>query len=118
MSIITFTYDNQTIRTAFNSYGYAWFSAEDIAPILGYKNITEMKRNIDSLDMAAFGIPTINSKGVMQDRKMNVINEFGLYSAIINSRKLEVKEFKDWIITQVLPLIRKAWAIERAGRLN
>lgn len=110
MSIITFSFNNQTIHTAFNSYGYAWFSAEDIATVLEYKNITEMKRHISSLDMAEFGIPTTNSKGIKQDRKINVINEFGLYSAIINSRKLEVKEFKDWIITQVLPSIRKAWA--------
>lgn len=110
MSIITFNFNNKTIRTVFDSDGNAWFSVEDIATVLGYKNITEMKRNIDSLDRAAFGIPTINSKGVMQERKMSAMDEFGLYSAISNSEKLEVINFKSWIKAEVLPVIRKAWA--------
>lgn len=111
MSLTTFSFNNQTIRTAFDSYGNAWFSVEDIAAALEYKYTTELLRIIDSVDKAVFGIPTTNSEGIKQDRKMNAINEFGLYSAITNSRKLEVKEFKDWIITQVLPSIRKTWDI-------
>lgn len=111
MSIITFSFNNKTIRTVFDSDGNAWFSVDDIATVLKYKNTTELSSNIDPWDKAVFGIPTTNSKGITQDRKMKTINEFGLYSAISISCKLEVKEFKDWIITQVLPSIRKTWAI-------
>ncbi len=110
MSVIAFKYNNKTIRTVFDSAGNAWFSVDDVVPILGYKNLTEMKRHIDSWDRAAFGIPTINSKGVAYERKMSAIDEFGLYSVISNSEKLEVVNFKRWIKAEVLPVIRKAWA--------
>ena len=38
---------------------------------------------------------------------MLVINESGLYSAILRSRKAEAKRFKKWITAEVLPAIRK-----------
>src|SRR5690606_1081746 len=37
----------------------------------------------------------------------NVINEPGLYSLILRSRKPEAKAFKRWITHEVLPAIRK-----------
>ena len=37
----------------------------------------------------------------------NIINEFGLYSLILGSRKKEAKAFKRWITHDVIPAIRK-----------
>ena len=39
--------------------------------------------------------------------KSTIINESGLYEAIIGSKKKEVKPFKRWITREVLPTIRK-----------
>ncbi|MER2175693.1 MAG: ORF6C domain-containing protein, partial [Carnobacterium sp.] len=36
-----------------------------------------------------------------------VVNEFGLYSLILSSRKPEAKAFKRWITHEVIPSIRK-----------
>jgi prophage antirepressor-like protein len=36
-----------------------------------------------------------------------VINESGLYSLILKSRKPEAKAFKKWVTSEVLPTIRK-----------
>lgn len=36
-----------------------------------------------------------------------IINESGLYSLILRSRKPEAKRFKKWITSEVLPAIRK-----------
>lgn len=36
-----------------------------------------------------------------------IINEPGLYSLILKSRKLEAKAFKRWVTHEVLPQIRK-----------
>ena len=40
-------------------------------------------------------------------RKITLINESGLYNAIIGSKKPEAKAFKKWITSEVLPSIRK-----------
>jgi hypothetical protein len=41
------------------------------------------------------------------DQEMLVINESGLYSAILRSRKPDAKRFKRWITHEVIPSIRK-----------
>lgn len=38
---------------------------------------------------------------------MSIINESGLYSLVLRSRKPEAKKFKKWITSEVLPSIRK-----------
>jgi hypothetical protein len=38
---------------------------------------------------------------------MSVVNESGLYSLILGSRKAEAKRFKRWVTHEVLPAIRK-----------
>lgn len=37
----------------------------------------------------------------------NIVNESGLYSLILKSRKPEAKAFKKWVTSVVLPAIRK-----------
>lgn len=45
-------------------------------------------------------------------QQMLVINESGLYSLTLTSRKPEAKRFKKWVTGEVLPSIRKTGAIE------
>lgn len=42
-----------------------------------------------------------------RQRETNVINEYGLYSFVLTSRKPQVKDFKRWITHEVIPSIRK-----------
>lgn len=42
-----------------------------------------------------------------QNRNVILINESGLYSLVLTSRKPEAKKFKKWITNEVLPEIRK-----------
>ena len=48
---------------------------------------------------------TIDSLGRTQ--RANHVNESGLYSLILGSRKPEAKRFKKWVTSEVLPQIRK-----------
>jgi phage antirepressor YoqD-like protein len=41
------------------------------------------------------------------NQEMTVINESGLYSLIMTSRKPQAKAFKKWVTSEVLPSIRK-----------
>ncbi len=40
-------------------------------------------------------------------RPTNLVNESGLYSLVLTSRKPEAKQFKKWVTSDVLPSIRK-----------
>lgn len=45
-------------------------------------------------------------------QELTTINESGLYSLILKSRKPEAKAFKRWVTSEVLPSIRKHGTIE------
>ena len=46
--------------------------------------------------------------GQGQQKETWTVNEFGLYSLILTSKKPEAKAFKRWVTHEVLPSIRKA----------
>jgi prophage antirepressor-like protein len=48
-------------------------------------------------------------------QSFNVINETGLYSLILTSRRKEAKRFKRWVTQEVLPSIRKTGSYSLAG---
>lgn len=49
-------------------------------------------------------VPLLTNGGVQQ---VDFVNEYGLYDAIIDSRKPEARKFRKWIVSEVIPTIRK-----------
>ncbi|MEW6460369.1 MAG: Bro-N domain-containing protein [Pseudomonadota bacterium] len=82
--------------------GEPWFVAGDVAQALGYPEAAKMTRILDDDEK---GLHIVETLGGAQE--MLVINESGLYSAILRSRKPEAKAFKKWVTAEVLPAIRK-----------
>ena len=79
--------------------GQKWYSLEDICCNLGFP--TE-KTVVDLLDEEDVKIAQItNDIGLVQ--KINVINEPGVYSALLQSDKLEAKAFRRWITHKLIP---------------
>lgn len=74
--------------------------AKDVADILEYSETAQMTRRLDKEDSMSVKLTGMNMKST-------IINESGLYEAIIGSKKKEVKPFKRWITHEVLPTIRK-----------
>lgn len=97
-----FAYDENMIRTVEGENGETLFVAKDIAEVLGYSDTQAMTRRLDDDEVGSY---TDNSSG--QGRNLAVLNESGLYSAILGSNKTEAKAFKKWITSEVLPTIRK-----------
>lgn len=62
----------------------------------------------ERLDSDEKGVSSIHTPGGLQS--VSVINESGLYSLILGSRKPEAKKFKKWVTSEVLPAIRKTGA--------
>lgn len=79
-----------------------WFVAKDVAVALGYSNPQKAVRDhVDSEDMTVHESFTVN--GTMA----TLINESGIYSLIMTSKKPEAKAFKRWVTHEVLPSIRR-----------
>lgn len=99
--IIPFQFGTHSVRTLLVD-DQPWFVAKDVAHALHYRDSEKMTRNLDDdeKDTRIVGTP-----GGAQE--LSVINESGLYSAILRSRKAEAKRFKKWVTAEVLPAIRK-----------
>lgn len=80
-----------------------WFVGKDVADILGYSN--SRKALSDHVDDEDKGVTKSDTLGGNQN--ITIINESGLYSLILKSKKPEAKQFKRWVTSDVLPTIRK-----------
>jgi len=85
--------------------GELWFVAKDVCKVLEIKLQANSTRYLDDDER---GVCLINTPSGEQE--MTIINEPGLYSLILRSRKAEAKAFKRWITHDVLPSIRKTGA--------
>ncbi|MNJ21391.1 hypothetical protein D3C77_157410 [compost metagenome] len=100
-SVIPFSFGKQQVRTLLID-GEPWFVATDISTALQYRDSFNMCRNLDDDEKGTQIVSTLGG-----GQEMLAINESGLYSAILRSRKPEAKRFKKWVTSEVLPAIRK-----------
>lgn len=82
--------------------GEPWFVAADVCRALGLGNSSMA---VSKLDEDEKGISLIDTLG--GEQKLGIVNESGLYSLVLSSRKPEAKAFKRWITHEVTPSIRK-----------
>lgn len=87
--------------------GEPWFVLVDVCRALEIANPSDAATRLDEDEKAALGITEVSSNGVEQRREVTAINESGLYSLILTSRKPAAKRFKKWVTSEVLPTIRK-----------
>lgn len=90
-----------SVRTI-NRNGEPWFVAADVCNALDLGDVHVAMRRLDDDEKDRFLTPTLG--GVQE---MSYVNEPGLYSLVLGSRKPEAKEFKRWITHEVIPTIRK-----------
>lgn len=100
-NVIPFNFGKQQVRTLLVG-DQPWFVASDVSAALLYSEASAMTRHLDDDEK---GLSIVQTPGGEQE--MLVINESGLYSAILRSRKAEAKRFKKWVTAEVLPAIRK-----------
>lgn len=93
-----FEFEDNQVRVI-EKNGQSWWVATDVCAVLGHTNPTMA---IDRLDADERAKLNLGRQGMA-----NVINEPGLYSLILGSRKPEARAFKRWITHEVIPQIRK-----------
>lgn len=87
-----------SIRTVKRN-GEPWFVAADVCKSLELGNPSQAMTRLDVDEKSTL----ISNEG----KKFNIVNESGLYTLVLSSRKPEAKLFKRWITHDVLPSIRK-----------
>ena len=100
-NLISYTFKDVEIRTTLKNDA-PWFAMADVAKALNYTHTPDAVRILDEdeKDVQIMHTPS-------GDQKLTIINESGLYSLILRSRKPEAKAFKKFVTSVVLPSIRK-----------
>lgn len=80
----------------------SWFVANDVCKILDIANPRDTLARLDEDEKGVVSTDTLGGK-----QELNAVNEPGLYSLVLGSRKPEAKEFKRWLTHEVVPSIRK-----------
>jgi hypothetical protein len=105
--VVPFDFNGAAVRVVAVD-GETWFVAADVLGVLGLD-----RKALDRLDADEKGVSSIHTLGGNQE--MTVINESGLYSLVLGSRKPEAKRFKRWVTAEVLPAIRKTGSYSMSG---
>ena len=79
-----------------------WFVAKDVCECLAISKHRDAISRLDTDERGSLKVDTLGGK-----QEMATVNEYGLYSLVMSSRKPEAKEFKRWITHDVLPALRK-----------
>ena len=96
-----FDFHGKSVRVTDRS-GQVWFVATDVCAVLELAN---PRQAVSRLDEDERGVLTVDTLGGEQE--VVIINESGLYSLVMSSRKTEAKRFKKWVTAEVLPAIRQ-----------
>ncbi len=104
--ITPFDFNSHPVRVI-NGDDHAWFVAADVAEALEYRMASDMTRNLDDDEKGTQIVRTPSG-----DQKMAVLNESGVYHAVLKSRKPSAKAFRKWVTAEVLPAIRKTGRYE------
>ena len=83
--------------------GSPWFVAKDVCECLDINNSRQALARLDSDEKNS----VILNDGTPGNPEKGIVNEYGLYSLVLSSRKPSAKAFKRWITREVIPAIRK-----------
>ena len=99
-NVIPFRFEAKQVRTLL-IHDQPWFMAADVCASLALSDTNKALIGLDDDEKCE------HEQYSGSGRKPILINESGLYSLILRSRKAEAKRFKKWITAEVLPAIRK-----------
>jgi prophage antirepressor-like protein len=99
--IVPFDFEGNAVRVATRD-GEPWWVLADVCRVLEIAHAPSVAQRLDEDEKDTV---VINHSG--PNPHLTIINESGLYSLIMTSRKPDAKRFKKWVTAEVLPTIRK-----------
>ena len=92
--------------------GEVWFVAADVCKALEILNTSDALTKLDSDEKMTLDL-TEGQTGRGGPKSLNIVNESGLYTLVMRSRKPEAKEFRRWVTHDVLPSLHETAASKR-----
>lgn len=94
--------------------GEPWFVAVDVCRAMDVKNSRDAIVRLDSDEKMTVGLTDSHSGRRGGAQSITIVNEPGMYTLVLGSRKPEAKTFKRWITHGVIPAIRKTGKYQQA----
>lgn len=101
LNLKNFEFEGQGVRSLMQD-DEPWFVASDVCRVLEILKPENAYARLDEDEKDTHIMGTLGGK-----QKMTIINESGLYSLILTSRKPAAKRFKKWVTSEVLPALRR-----------
>jgi prophage antirepressor-like protein len=101
-SLAPFQFEGRQVRVITDKQGEPWFVAADVCACLAIRNPSDALNRLDDDEK---GLGQTETPG--GEQSMSTVNEAGLYSLVLGSRKPEARRFKRWVTHEVLPAIRR-----------
>lgn len=105
-SLTVFQFESHEVRVV-GTADNPWWVAADVCAVLEIKNTRNAYARLDDDEK---DVRTVDTLGGKQD--MVCINQSGLFSLILVSRKPQAKRFRKWVTSEVLPSIYKTGKYE------
>ncbi|MGX7346952.1 BRO family protein [Acetobacter pasteurianus] len=98
---LAFDFEGQAVRTI-NRNGVVWWVLSDVCAVLDIRKHRDAASRLDNDER---GSVLVDTHGGPQE--VTAINESGIYSLALTSRKAAAKRFKKWVTQEVLPALRR-----------
>ncbi|MEA1674104.1 Bro-N domain-containing protein [Nitrospirillum sp. BR 11163] len=105
-TVIPFTFEGANVRVL-DRNGAPWWYLNEVCGVLEIGNPRDAAGRLDADEK---GVGNADTLGGVQ--AATIINESGLYSLILTSRKPAAKRFKKWVTAEVLPALRRTGRYE------
>jgi prophage antirepressor-like protein len=103
--LIALSFEGQALRTYTDEHGMIWWVARDVCRILDLDNVGQALSRLDADEKNTVLIRDLNQKARGNPRTQ-MVNEPGLYTLVLSSRKPDAKAFKRWLVHEVIPTLR------------
>lgn len=100
--LTVFQFEQQRVRSIIEN-GEPLFVAADVCAVLELSNVSQALSRLDEDERRDIILNDVTGR----KQSTAAVNESGLYSLILSSRKPEAKAFKKWVTAEVLPSIRR-----------
>jgi hypothetical protein len=111
-SLMPFDFEGRQIPVFSDEQAEPWFVAADVCSTLGIGNVSQALSRLDADETTLISNEGAPAGG---PQSLNLINEPGLYTLVLGSRKPEAKRFKRWVTHEVLPAIRRTGSYALPG---
>lgn len=94
--------------------GEPWFVAVDVCRAMDVGNSRMAVNRLDNDEKMTVSLTDSHSERRGGAQSITIVNEPGMYTLVLGSRKPEAKTFKRWITHEVIPAIRKTGKYQQA----